>query len=261
VRVAPDAQGEMRVTSGHDRWAKRHIPGANYIDLDRDLSDRASPYRFAAPRPEQFAAAMRAYGVRSANKIILYDSYANMWAARLWWMMRAYGLEEVAVLNGGWRKWTAEGRPTTDEFLPYPTGDFVAETPSGYFADRDSVRSAMEDNSTCLLDALTAEQFHGTGGVTYGRPGHIPTSVNVPAIDLVDATTHAYLPAESIAKSVAKATAPAADDSRIITYCGAGIAASSVAFVLTLLGREDVTVYDGSLQEWASDPSLPLETG
>jgi len=110
-----------------------------------------------------------------------------------------------------------------------------------------------------VLNALSEEQHRGTEGVTYGRPGRIAGSVNVAARSLVDPKTHAYLPAHVLRERFAAAGALEAE--RVITYCGGGIAASSDAFVLTLLGHDGVAVYDASLSEWAADPSLPMETG
>jgi thiosulfate/3-mercaptopyruvate sulfurtransferase len=123
--------------------------------------------------------------------------------------------------------------------------------------DKSGVLAALGDTGACVLNALTAERHRGTGGVAYGRPGRIAGSVNVPAQDLVDPQTHAYLPADVLrAKFQASG---ALDAKRVVTYCGAGIAASSDALVLTLLGRDDVAVYDASLSEWAVDPTLPME--
>ena len=118
--------------------------------------------------------------------------------------------------------------------------------------------AGIGDGATCVLNALTEEQHRG-GGVHYGRPGRIRASVNVAARDLVDPATHAYLPADVLRGKFAVVGALEAD--RVITYCGGGIAASSDAFVLTLLGQDDVSVYDASLSEWARDPSLPMEQG
>jgi thiosulfate/3-mercaptopyruvate sulfurtransferase len=120
------------------------------------------------------------------------------------------------------------------------------------------VLAALGDDRACVLNALTEEQHRGDV-VTYARPGRIAGTVNVPARDLVDPETHAYLPADALRAKFA--AAGALDAGRVITYCGGGIAASSDAFVLTMLGREDVAVYDASLSEWAADPSLPMERG
>lgn len=122
---------------------------------------------------------------------------------------------------------------------------------------KHDVVAAIEDRGSCLLNALTAEEHAGTVA-RYGRPGRIPASVNVPTVALVDPVTHAYLPAKQLRAQFA--AAGALDCGRVITYCGGGIAASSDAFVLTLLGVANIAVYDGSLLEWAADPTLPMET-
>jgi thiosulfate/3-mercaptopyruvate sulfurtransferase len=121
------------------------------------------------------------------------------------------------------------------------------------------VLAGLGARATCVLNALTEEQHRGTGGVHYGRPGRIAGSVNVAARSLVDPKTHAYLPTDALREHF-KASG-ALDSGRVITYCGGGIAASSDAFVLALLGHERVSVYDASLSEWAGDASLPMETG
>jgi thiosulfate/3-mercaptopyruvate sulfurtransferase len=173
-------------------------------------------------------------------------------------MLRAFGFDDAAVLNGGWRKWTAEGRPISTDDGERPARRFTARPRPELIADKSGVLAALGEDRTCVLNALTEVQHKG-GGVTYGRPGRIAGSANVPARDLVDPRTHAYLPLDVLrAKFEA---AGALDAGRVITYCGGGIAASSDAFVLTLLGHDRVAVYDASLSEWAADPTLPMEQG
>jgi len=251
-----DVPGGYRVESGRSKWAEGHIPGAGFIDLPGELSDLASPLRFMMPPPAQFADAMGKAGVGPGVRVVLYDRAVNMWAARVWWMLRAFGFDDAAVLNGGWRKWTLEGRATsTDDGLRAPRR-FTPRSRPELVADKAGVLGALREGA-CVLNALSAEQHRGTGGASYGRPGHITGSVNVPARDLVDARTHAYLPADDLEAKFARVGA--LDTSRVITYCGGGIAASSAAFALALLGRTDVAVYDASLSEWAADPALPME--
>jgi thiosulfate/3-mercaptopyruvate sulfurtransferase len=161
------------------------------------------------------------------------------------------------VLNGGWHKWTLEGRPVSTAPSPHPPARFTARPRPALVATKQDVLAAIGDRGSCLINALTAEE-HAGAVARYGRPGHIPGSVNVPTVALVDPVTHAYLPAEQLGAQFAAAGALNGD--RVITYCGGGIAASSDAFVLTLLGVTNVAVYDGSLLEWAADPSLPMET-
>jgi thiosulfate/3-mercaptopyruvate sulfurtransferase len=180
-----------------------------------------------------------------------------MWAARVWWMLRAFGFDQAAVLNGGWHKWTLEGRPVSTEPCRYPPARFTARLRPDLMAAKREVLAAIGDSGTCLINALTVEDHAGTTAY-YGRPGHIPSSVNVPTVTLVDPVTHAYLPAEQLRAKFA--AVGALNRGRVITYCGGAIAACSDAFVLTLLGVTNVAVYDGSLLEWAGDPTLPVET-
>jgi len=191
--------------------------------------------------------------------VVLYDRAVNMWAARVWWMLRAVGFDRAAVLNGGWKKWTLEGRLTSTAPCVYPPARFVARPRPDLFVGKDAVLAGLGARATCVLNALSEEQHRGTGGVAYGRPGRIAGSGNVPARALVDPATHAYLEPDVLRRRFADAGALEAG--RVITYCGGGIAASSDAFILALLGHDRVSVYDASLSEWARDPSLPMETG
>ena len=252
-----DVPGGFRVESGRARWAESHIPGAGFADLHGELSDRGSSLRFMMPPAEQFADAMGRLGVGDGVRVILYDRFVNMWAARVWWMLRAFGFERAAVLNGGWKKWTTEGRPVAADDAGRPARRFVARPRPDLIADRAGVLAVLGQDRVCVLNALTEEQHRGTGGTSYGRPGRIAGSVNVPARDLVDPATHAYLPADTLRGRFA--AAGVLDAGRVVTYCGAGIAASSDAFVLTLLGHDEVAVYDASLSEWSADPALPME--
>jgi thiosulfate/3-mercaptopyruvate sulfurtransferase len=257
VYLHPKPEGGYRVESGRAKWEESHIPGAGFADLPGDLSDRNSSLPYMMPPAAQFAETMGRYGVGDGVRVILYDRAVNMWAARIWWMLRAFGFENAAVLNGGWKKWTSEGRPVSTDAGTRPVRRFVPAPRPELIADKHAVLAGVGDRATCLLNALTEEQHRGTGGVAYGRAGRITGSKNVAARDLVDPKTHAYLPAEVLREKFK--AAGALEAGRVITYCGGGIAASSDAFVLTLLGKDDVALYDASLGEWANDPSLPME--
>jgi thiosulfate/3-mercaptopyruvate sulfurtransferase len=258
VHLVPDEQTVYRIESGRPGWEAAHVPGSGYIDLHGDLSDRASDLRFTMPPAEQFAAAMSRDGIGPGTRAILYSAGMNMWATRIWWMLRAFGFTDAAVLDGGWEKWQAEGRPVSTDACTYPPAQFSAQPQPGWIATRDDVRSAIDDGDVCVLNALSARQHSGTSGPHYGRPGRIASSVNVPAFDLVDRETGAFKPPEALRALLDEAGAT--DARQVITYCGGGIAATSTAFALVLLGHDDVAIYDGSLSEWVRDPSLPMET-
>ena len=256
VLLAPQPTGGYAVESGRAAWEKAHIPGSAFADLAGDLSDPHSPLRFTLPTPERFAKAMGALGVGDGHRVVLYDSRVNMWAARVWWMLRAFGFDAAAVLDGGWRAWTTDGRPTSTEPPDWPAATFTPRPRTGLFVDKDVVRAAVDSGGTCVVNALDRAQHRGETQ-HYARPGHIAGSTNVPATELVDQATHRYRPLDDLRAAFADVTGR---DQRVITYCGGGIAASSDAFVLHLLGHDDVAVYDNSLSEWATDPNLPMET-
>ena len=259
VRLLPEDSGGFRLESGRSAWEEGHIPGSGFVDFTTDLSDRHSDLPLMMPPADQFADAMARVGVSAHTRVILYDDFYNIWAARVWWMLRASGFDNATVLNGGWHKWTQEGRPVSNRPAVPVRGQFVATPRPTLMVGKQEVLEAIRTPSSCLLNALTAEDHAGTGGmIRYPRPGRIASSENVSFYDLVDPEMHAYLPAEQLREKFEAVGATGAK--RIITYCGAGIAASSEAFVLTLLGLEDVAVYDGSLMEWAADASLPMET-
>jgi len=255
----PRPDGGYKAESGRTTWAAGHIPRSGFADLTDDLCDRSSSWLYMMPPADQMAAAMSRLGVGEGTRVVLYDRAVNMWAARVWWMLRAVGFDRAAVLNGGWKKWTGEKRPTSTEPCAYPAARFVPRPRPELFADKRAVLAGLGQSATCVINALSVEQHQGTGGVAYGRPGRIAGSGNVPARDLVDPATHAYLAPDVLRQRFA--ASGALDAGRVITYCGGGIAASSDAFVLTLLGHEHVAVYDASLSEWAADPSLPMQTG
>lgn len=255
----PRPDGGYQAESGRATWAAGHIPRSGFADLTDDLCDRSSSWLYMMPPADQMAAAMSRLGVGEGTRVVLYDRAVNMWAARVWWMLRAVGFDHAAVLNGGWKKWTVEKRAISTEPCAYPPSRFVPRPRSELFADKSAVLAGLGQRATCVINALSEEQHRGTGGVAYGRPGRITGSGNVPARELVDPATHAYLAPDVLRRRFA--ASGALEAGRVITYCGGGIAASSDAFVLTLLGHEHVAVYDASLSEWAADSSLPMQTG
>jgi thiosulfate/3-mercaptopyruvate sulfurtransferase len=174
-------------------------------------------------------------------------------------MLRAFGFDNAAVLDGGWREWVGAGRPASTEPEPvYRPANFVARLRPGLFVGKDDVLAALGRPEVCVIDALSPEVHRGERP-DYARPGHIPGAHNVPFAELVDPQTHRYLPQDHLHALFADVLST--EPERVITYCGGGIAASSDAFVLNVLGVDDVAIYDGSMTEWAADPALPLVTG
>ncbi len=257
MRTAPD--GSYSFASGHAEWEGAHIPGSAFVDVMAELAAKDSPLPLMMPPMDEFTAIMAGYGVGEGTDVVLYDRSNHAWAARVWWMLRAAGFDAAAVLDGGWQKWSAEGRPTSTETAVFPRGDFVSRPRPELIATKEQVLAAIDAPATRVVNALSPEAHRGTAPTRYPRAGRIAGSRNVYCETLVDPETKAYLPAAELRRRFSEAGA--LDRERVITYCGAGIAASSDAFALTLLGVEQVAVYDGSLSEWTADPSLPMETG
>ena len=261
LRPLENGKPGYAVVSGRSDWEESHIPGSGFADLPGALSDRDHPLRFMMPSAAQFADAVGRYGISDNSDVVLYDRAGNMWAARIWWMLRAFGFDRARILDGGWAKWTAEGRPVDSEPPHYPQATFTASPRPALIADKADVLAAIESGQACIVNALNGAQHRGDVA-PYGRPGHITGSVNVPAMGaagVVDPVSQLYLPIEEIRTRFE--AAGARPDQRIITYCGGGIAASSAAFAATLAGFTNIALYDASLSEWAADPSLPLDTG
>ena len=259
VHLIPNPKVTYDVVSGRADFEKGHIPGAQFLDLQADLSDPTTKLRFMLPSVEYFAAAMGRFGVGADTKVVTYSTANVWWASRVWWMLRIFGHDNAAVLNGGWQKWIREGRAAeTGAGSPRPAATFPQRGKRDLMVGKEEVLAAIGDGSVCTLNALQPAQHAGTGGNSYGRPGRIKGSVNLPAAHLLDPETNAFLPPAELRRRFA---AVGALDKRVITYCGGGIAASADALALIMLGHENVTLYDASMSEWAVDPSLPMETG
>ena len=260
VHDDPARRNAVEIRSGREQWQRAHIPGSAFVDLTTELRDPANKQlMFPMPDAERFAAVMSERGIGPGTRVVLYDAMANMWAARVWWMLRVFGFEEAMVLNGGFGKWQREGRPLSAAAPGYPPARFLARPRPRLLASKEDVRAAIDDGQSCILNALSPEQHSGADPGPYARAGHIPSSINVPALSLVDPATQAYLDADTLRERFTQSGALQRE--RVITYCGGGIAACGAALALTLLGHEDVAIYDGSMTEWAADLAMPLVSG
>jgi thiosulfate/3-mercaptopyruvate sulfurtransferase len=249
----------LRVESGRAGYDEGHIPSAAFLDLAADLSDPASPHRFAVLGPEGFAAAAGRLGIGDETRVVLYDRTYGAWAARVWWMLKGYGFDRARVLDGGFTNWRVRNLPVETSPNTYAPAKLSVTPRPGHFVTRDEVRDALADRRTRIVNALLPEQHAGSGGVHYGRPGRIPGSCNISSRGIVDARTQQLLPADELRRRFE--AEGLLDGSRVVAYCGGGIAASLTALALTTLGARDVGVYMASMQEWAADPSCPMETG
>jgi thiosulfate/3-mercaptopyruvate sulfurtransferase len=259
THLVPDPKITYQVVPGREDFEKGHIPGAQFVDMLRDVSDTAHRFRFMRQTPEDFAAAMRGFGVNNRSRVVTYSTANAWWATRLWWLLRVFGFDNAAVLDGGWQKWTREGRTTqAGPATPRAQGDFTVGEVRDLMVDQQQVLAAIGDRAVCTLNALLPQQHTGAGGNSYGRPGRIAGSVNLPAAHLLDPETNEFLPPDELRRRFAGVGAM---DRPVITYCGGGIAASADALALVMLGHDNVKLYDASLSEWASDPGLPMETG
>jgi thiosulfate/3-mercaptopyruvate sulfurtransferase len=259
THLIPDPKITYKVVPGRADFEKGHIPGAQFVDVQGDLSDKGHRFRFMKPSAEAFAAAMSRFGIGEDTQVVLYSTANPWWATRVWWLLRVFGFDKAAVLNGGWQKWAREGRPVeTGPAKPQSPGHFVVGEQRPLMVGKEEVLQAIADNRVCTINALLPEQHTGTGGNSYGRPGRIKGSVNLPAAHLIDPQSNQFLPADELRR---RFDSLGAFDNRVIAYCGGGIAASADALVLVMLGHPDVKLYDASLGEWATDPNLPMETG
>lgn len=258
VWLRPDPPRIYRVESARGDYNAGHIPNSAFLELT-EVSDTNSSFNFMMPTAERFAAAMAGRGVSDDSHVILYARESIQWATRVWWMLRAIGFDNASVLNGGYDKWQAEGREISTEPFEYSSNALTPRPRQGLFCDKDETRGAIDEGRTCVINALRPSLHDGSEPVNYGRPGRIANSINIPAVALLDPKTKAYKPwveLESMFKD-----AGVLDKDRVVLYCGGGIAATSDAFVLTMLGKDNVTVYDASMSEWANDPEMPMETG
>jgi thiosulfate/3-mercaptopyruvate sulfurtransferase len=257
MKTTPD--GGYGFVSGREEWAERHIPGAVFVDMLAEMSARDSTLPMMLPGPEELTTKVEALGIGDDTEVVLYDRSNHAWAARMWWMLRVYGFDAAAVLEGGWQKWSAEHRPTSDEVTSPRRGRFTPRFRPRLVATREQVLESIGKPEVAIVNALPPEHFRGTAPTDLPRAGRIAGSCNVYCQLLIDPETGAYWPAPKLRELFEEAGALGAE--RFITYCGAGIAASSDALALALLGVDNVAVYDGSLAEWAADPALPMEQG
>lgn len=242
-----------------EEYAAAHIPGARFFDID-DISDHRSDLPHMAPPPEKFMSRLRAMGIGDGHQVIVYDGAGIMSSARVWWLFRLMGQDNVAVLDGGFPKWQAEGRPIED--LPPIVRDrhMTVRVQNHLVRDVTQVSSASKLGNVEIIDARSAGRFAGHEAEPRQglRAGHIPGSRNVPFDALLSDNGTMKTP-EDIRAVFLSAGVDLAKP--VITSCGSGVTACVLALALERLGKSNWSVYDGSWAEWGAFPTVPVSTG
>lgn len=244
---------------GHAEYEAAHIPGARFFDID-DISDARSELPHMAPPVEKFMSKLRAMGVGDGHQVVVYDAKGLFSAARVWWLFRLMGQDNIAVLDGGFPKWQAEGRAIEDMPPVIRDRHMTVRRQNHMVKDVTQVAAAAKLGDYEILDARSAPRFRGEvpeprAGL---RAGHIPGSKNVPYTDLLNADMTMKDPD---ALRAVFATAGVDMTKPIITSCGSGVTAAIINLALERIGKTDHALYDGSWTEWGAFPTLPVATG
>ncbi|BCP52199.1 sulfurtransferase [Kaistia sp. 32K] len=236
-----------------DDFLAGHIPGARFIDL-ADISDPDSPYVNMLPAAELFAAHVGRLGIGNDTDVVIYD--AGYVSCRLWWMFRTFGHDKVRILNGGWRKWKAEGRAIeTGAGEPVEARAFEARLKPGRVVTIDDVRAAIDRGDTTIVDARTAARFDGLEGSGYPgvASGYMPGAINTPWARFFDASKNFEFVSPEAASAIFE-QAGADISGNVITTCGSGVTACILGFMIEQSGNADWRLYDGSWHEWGQQP-------
>ncbi len=241
-------------------YMAEHIPGALFFDID-DLSDDASQLSHMLPSSVKFASRMKKMGIGDGMKIVVYDSYGMFSAPRVWWTFRAMGKEDVVILNGGLKKWKAEGRPLEDMApVPRTARHFTPHQNNELLRDLADMKSIVSDQSVQIADARPAGRFEGRDPEPRPglRLGHMPGARNIPQGSVINADGTLKPVAEL--RDIFK-TAGIDPSKPVVATCGSGVTAATLVLALELLGQSNAGLYDGAWSEWGQDNGLPVATG
>ncbi len=240
-------------------YREAHIPGAVYFDID-DIADSGSALPHMLPAPEKFASRVRKLGLGDGHRIVVYDGDGLFSAARVWWMFRVFGHDDVAILDGGLPKWRAEGRPTESTLPILKERHFTAKRNAAMVRDLKQMGANLDTRREQVLDARSVARFRAEAPEPRQglRGGHIPGSLCLPHAALVDPEAKTMLPADQLRDAF---TAAGIDLGKpVVTTCGSGVTAAVLYLGLHLLGHRELALYDGSWSEWGGRDDTPIET-
>ena len=241
---------------GIAHYEKEHIPGAAFLDLLNAWSDTASPLNNTLLAPEALARAVGDAGISAEHRVVLYSSGHLMWATRAWWCLHYAGHKNIAVLNGNLNAWRDAKLPLCAGRERYLATTFKAQPNVDAIVSTAEVERAI-DQQECIVNALSAELYAGTGDFYYQRRGHIPSSLLLHFDALLE--NEYFRPAEQLLELLSATNM--LQDQPVITYCGGGIAATVDAFACKLMGQDNISVYDGSMSEWVQSEDRALTLG
>jgi thiosulfate/3-mercaptopyruvate sulfurtransferase len=236
-------------------YQSAHLPNAVYLANDA-IRDASAPPTFL-PTQAAFEALMSSLGIGPATRVIAYDERGGVYAARLWWLLNHFGHQNVALLNGGWAKWTAEGRTTTTDVPRTAAAAFRAKPDPRWVATAEDVKAAIGRKETRILDARTQAEIEGRELRGIKRGGFIPSSTPLYWEDLLDPATKAFKPAVELERIFKERGLSPSDE--IITYCQIGMRASVDLFALHLMGYDKLRNYYGSWEEWGNRDDTPIQ--